>query len=56
MRVLTAGGMLHLPQGQPVIITHLAKGNYGGATNAEINASLPAPLQAAYDGMEVLLH
>lgn len=56
VRVLTAGGMLHLPQGQPVIITHLAKGNYGGATNAEINASLPAPLQAAYDGMEVLLH
>lgn len=56
VRVLQAGGQLHLPEGQPVWITHLAKGPYGGATPDEINAQLPQGLRAASDGLEVTFH
>ena len=38
-------------EGQPVYLTHLARTLHG--TQAELDASLPKPLKAAYDGLEV---
>lgn len=40
------------PPGQPVFLTHLARTLHG--TQAELDAQLPAPLKAAYDGLEVV--
>lgn len=40
------------PVGQPVYITHLARTLHG--TQADLDAHLPEPLRAAYDGLEVL--
>ena len=40
------------PDGQPVYLTHLARTLHG--TQAELDATLPSPLQAAYDGLEVV--
>ena len=40
------------PEGQPVYLTHLARTLHG--TQAELDRNLPAPLRAAYDGLEVL--
>ena len=37
--------------GQPVFLTHMARTLHG--TQAELDANLPAPLRAAYDGLEV---
>lgn len=37
--------------GQPVYLTHMARTLHG--TQAELDATLPAPLKAAYDGLEV---
>jgi len=36
---------------QPVYLTHMARTLHG--TQAELDASLPQPLKAAYDGLEV---
>lgn len=42
----------YLPQeGQPAYLTHLARTLHG--TQAELDATLPPPLKAAYDGLEV---
>ena len=41
------------PAGQPVYLTHMARGLHG--TQAELDATLPQPLRAAYDGLEVIL-
>ena len=38
-------------EGQPVYLTHLARTLHG--TQAELDATLPEPLKAAYDGLEV---
>ena len=38
-------------EGQPVYLTHLARTLHG--TQAELDTTLPAPLKAAYDGLEV---
>lgn len=40
------------PIGQPVYLTHMARKLHG--TQAELDATLPEPLKAAYDGLEVL--
>ena len=40
------------PPGQPVFLTHLARTLHG--TQAELDAQLPTPLKAAYDGLEVV--
>lgn len=40
------------PANQPVYLTHLARTLHG--TQAELDASLPEPLRAAYDGLEVV--
>lgn len=50
-RVLTGTGRLTPPEGQPVYLTHLARTLHG--TQAELDATLPVPLRAAYDGLEV---
>ena len=39
-------------EGQPVYLTHMARTLHG--TQAELDAQLPAPLRAAYDGLEVV--
>ena len=39
-------------EGQPVYLTHMARTLHG--TQAELDKTLPAPLKAAYDGLEVL--
>ena len=39
-------------EGQPVYLTHLARTLHG--TQAELDATLPKPLKAAYDGLEVI--
>ena len=43
---------LVMKEGQSVYLTHLARTLHG--TQAELDATLPAPLKAAYDGLEVV--
>ena len=50
--VLLSTGRLTPPEGQPVYLTHLARTLHG--TQAELDSALPAPLRAAYDGLEVI--
>jgi len=50
-RVMNATGRYTPPEGQPIYLTHMARGLHG--TQAELDANLPAPLKAAYDGLEV---
>lgn len=50
--VMMATGRLKAPQGQPVYLTHMARGLHG--TQAELDRDLPEPLRAAYDGLEVV--
>lgn len=50
--VLQKTGRLNAPQGQPVYLTHLARTLNG--TQAQLDANLPSPLRAAYDGLEVI--
>lgn len=53
-RVLTATGRYAAPEGQPVYLTHLARTLHG--TQAELDATLPSPLRAACDGLEVVFN
>ena len=50
--VLLDTGRLKAPQGQPVYLTHMARTLHG--TQAQLDADLPQPLRAAYDGLEVI--
>ena len=50
--VLLDTGRLKAPQGQPVYLTHMARTLHG--TQAQLDANLPRPLRAAYDGLEVI--
>lgn len=50
--VLLSTGRLAAPEGQPVYLTHMARTLHG--TQAELDSSLPMPLRAAYDGLEVI--
>ena len=50
VRVLQKTGRLHMPAGQKVYLTHMASSLHP----KDINATLPAPLCAAEDGLEVL--
>ncbi|MBP9998501.1 MAG: twin-arginine translocation signal domain-containing protein [Bacteroidales bacterium] len=45
-------GRLTAPEGQPVYLTHMARTLHG--TQADLDANLPEPLRAAYDGLEVI--
>lgn len=53
VRVLEKTGRYAPAPGQSVYLTHLARTLHG--TQAKLDATLPAPLKAAYDGLEVLL-
>ena len=50
--VLLSTGRLTAPEGQPVYLTHMARTLQG--TQAQLDATLPSPLRAAYDGLEVI--
>jgi len=50
--VLLATKRLAAPEGQPVYLTHMARTLHG--TQTELDAQLPSPLRAAYDGLEVI--
>ena len=52
VKVLTKTKRYTPPAGQAVYLTHLARTLHG--TQAELDASLPKPLRAAYDGLEVI--
>ncbi len=52
VHVLQSTGRLNAPQGQPVYLTHMARTLHG--TQAQLDTSLPSPLRAAYDGLEVI--
>lgn len=52
VHVLLKTGCYKPAEGQPVYLTHLARTLHG--TQAELDAGLPAPLKAAYDGLEVV--
>ena len=52
VKVLTKTKRYTPPAGQAVYLTHLARTLHG--TQAELDASLPHPLRAAHDGLEVL--
>lgn len=52
VKVLTSTKRYTPPVGQPVYLTHMARIMHG--TQAELDAQLPAPLKAAYDGLEVI--
>lgn len=42
------------PQGQPVYLTHISNNLHDKLSQDELNASLPEPLRAAYDGLKVV--
>lgn len=52
VNVLKSTGCYNPAEGIPVYLTHLARTLHG--TQAELDATLPSPLKAAYDGLEVL--
>jgi phosphoribosyl 1,2-cyclic phosphodiesterase len=52
VRVLEKTKRYTPPMGQPVYLTHMARTLHG--TQAELDATLPKPLRAAYDGLEVV--
>lgn len=52
VKMLTRRQRLVMREGQSVYLTHLARTLH--PTQAELDASLPAPLKAAYDGLEVV--
>lgn len=52
VHVLTKTGCYKPAEGQPAYLTHLARTLHG--TQAELDAGLPKPLKAAYDGLEVI--
>ena len=51
--VLTSTNRYNPKPNQPVYLTHMAQSRHG--TQAELDANLPAPLKAAYDGLEIVL-
>lgn len=53
-RMLLREGRYTPAEGQPVYLTHMARTLH--PTQAELDATLPEPLKAAYDGLEVLFH
>ena len=53
VRALSDSGRYRPPEGRPVWITHLSREQH--APQAELDATLPAPLKAACDGLDVQL-
>ena len=54
VRVLQKTKRYTPPAGQPVYLTHMARTMH--PTQKELDATLPAPLAAAYDGLEVVFN
>ena len=52
VKMLLKRKRLIMKEGQQVYLTHLARTLH--PTQAELDARLPAPLKAAYDGLEVV--
>ena len=52
VRMLLREGRYLPREGQPVYLTHLARTLH--PTQAELDATLPQPLRAAYDGLEIM--
>lgn len=52
VNVLLKTGRLSLPEGGCVYLTHLARTLHG--SQAKLDRTLPSPLKAAYDGLEVI--
>lgn len=52
VHVLQKTGSYKPAEGRPVYLTHMARTLHG--TQAELDSGLPAPLKAAYDGLEVV--
>ena len=52
VNMLTATQRYLPPQGQPAYLTHM--GLYGKLSQEELNATLPVPLRASYDGLDVV--
>ena len=52
VKVLTMTDRYAPSEGQPVYLTHMARGLHG--TQAQLDATLPSPLKAAYDGLEII--
>ena len=56
VNMLIKNDRLKLPPGQHAYLTHLGLGDkYRSWPSEKINAELPAPLNAAYDGLELVL-
>ena len=56
VNMLIKNDRLKLPPGQHAYITHLGLGDkYRGWPSERINKEIPAPLHAAYDGLELVL-
>ena len=56
VNMLIKNDRLKLPPGQHAYLTHLGLGDkYRAWPSEKINAELPAPLHAAYDGLELVL-
>lgn len=53
VHVLLKTGRLALPEGGSVYLTHMARTLHG--SQAELDSTLPAPLKAAHDGLELTL-
>lgn len=54
VNMLSANGRYAPPPGQPAYVTHLAI-KYRGWPSDKIDAELPTPLKAAYDGLELTM-
>ena len=52
VKMLLKRKRLEMKEGQSVYLTHLARTLHG--TQSDLDATLPAPLKAAYDGLEVV--
>ena len=53
VRALQASGRYRPPSPRPVWITHLIRSQYGSM--AELEKTLPQPIKAAYDGLEIVV-
>jgi len=52
VNAMVGAGRYSAPEGQPAYITHLSRAMHG--TQKELDKTLPYPLRAAYDGLEVI--
>ena len=56
VNMLTETGRYLPPAGQPAYLTHMSNSLHDRLSQDELNAVLPIPLRAAYDGLDVVFH